>query len=224
MTEVQLPLDFGHCPALSEGDFLVAPCNEAAWAWLERWPNWPTPALAVYGPAGSGKTHLAHIFAQTSAAVFVDVAAMGVEDPPRLLEAAPVLILEDCDRVQLNEVALFHLVNLARETGRTLLLTGRLAPSAWPIVLADLRSRLNAMTAIGIGAPDDAILAAVLVKLFADRQIRIAEDVILYLLGRMERSFAAALGLVDRLDRAALSGGRAVTVPLARAILDRGER
>ena len=221
MIDGQLPLDLPHDPALSAGDFLVAPCNAEAHAWLTHWPDWPGPASVIYGPPGSGKTHLAHLFAAVSGAAILAAPALGVLDPPRLLAAAPALVLDDCDGGGLDETAAFHLINLAKETGRLLLLTGREAPSRWVVRLADLRSRLTAMPAMAIGAPDDAVLAAVLVKLFADRQLRVGEDVVSYLLGRMERSFAAARTLVARLDRAALAERRAVTVPLARAVLER---
>lgn len=223
MTGSQLPLDLGHHPALSEGDFLVAPCNAEAHAWLCLWPSWPGPASVVFGPAQCGKTHLAHLFAARCGAVTVPAASLTVADPPRLLGQARVVVVEDCDRGGLDEAALFHLINLAKESGGHLLLTGREAPPRWPLALADLRSRVNAMPALAIGAPDDSVLAAVLVKLFADRQVRITEEVVTYLLGRMERSFAAAAGLVERLDRAALAGRRAVTVPLARSVLEQGD-
>ena len=159
------------------------------------------------------------VFAAATGAGSIIAADLGIDDPPRLLDAA-ALVVEDCDRGGLDETALFHLINLARENGRFLLLTGRQPPSRWKVALPDLRSRLLAMPALAIGAPDDQVLAALLVKLFADRQLKVGEEVVAYLLGRMERSFAAAARLVDRLDRAALAGHRAVTVPLARAVLD----
>lgn len=224
MTETQLPLDLGHRPALSARDFLVAPCNVEAHAWICGWSDWPGPALVLTGPAGSGKTHLTHLFATSSGAVVLDAAALTVEDPPRLLQGARAVALEDCDRAaaagRLDQTALFHLINLTRESRGHLLLTGRAAAARWPLDLPDLISRLRAMPTVAIGAPDDAVLAAVLVKLFADRQVRVGEELILYLIGRMERSFAAAVTLVETLDRASLAGQRAVTVPLARAVLD----
>ncbi len=223
MSEAQIPLDLGHRPALSDGDFLVAPCNAEAHAWLKRWPNWPGPSSVVYGPAECGKTHLAHLFVAVSGAVTLSGAALTVADPPRLLGQARAVVVEDCDRGSLDEAALFHLINLTKESCGFLLLTGREAPSRWKVRLPDLRSRLNAMPALAIGAPDDEVLAAVLVKLFADRQVKIGEELVTYLLGRMERSFAAAAGLVERLDHAALAGRRAVTVPLARSVLEQGD-
>ena len=214
MSEAQLPLDLGHRTALSDGDFLVAPCNAEAHAWLERWPRWPGPASVIFGPAQCGKTHLASLFAGRSGAVTLAAAGLTVADPPLLLARSRVVVVEDCDRGHLDETALFHLINLVKESGGFLLLTGREAPARWVIGLPDLRSRLNAMPALAIGAPDDEILAAVLVKLFADRQVKVGEELVTYLLGRMERSFAAAAALVGRLD---------VTVPLARSVLEQGD-
>lgn len=224
MSEAQIPLDLGHRPALTASDFLVASCNAEAHAWLCRWPDWPGPASVIFGPAGCGKTHLAHVFAAVANAVSIAATALGVADPPRLLAAARAVVVEDCDRGGLDETALFHLINLAKESGAWLLLTGRDSPPRWPVALPDLRSRLLAMPSLAIGAPDDDVLAAVLVKLFTDRQLRIGGDVVTYLLGRMERSFAAARDLVERLDRAALAGHRAVTVPLARTILEAADQ
>ncbi|EME68949.1 DNA replication initiation ATPase [Paramagnetospirillum caucaseum] len=216
----QLPLAFGHVPSLAADDFLVAPCNARAHEWIGAPALWPGPASILAGPAGSGKTHLAHLFARSGGGVLVSAAELAPDSSRPLLESVPVLAVEDCDRPGLDEVALFHLINQGREMGRFLLLTARAAPAAWGVRLPDLRSRLLAMPVAGIGAPDDSLLAALLVKLFDDRQLRIGEDVVHFLVGRMERSFAACAGMVERLDRAALAGRRAVTVPLARRILE----
>lgn len=221
MSEGQLPLDLGHHPALSESDFLVAPCNVEAHAWLTQWPNWQGSASVIFGPAGCGKTHLAHLFAARAAAIIIPARELEVSSPPRLLAKANAVVVEDCDASVLDEPALFHLINLVKESGAFLLLSGHEPPARWKVTLPDLRSRLNAMPTLAIGAPDDSVLAAVLVKQFADRQIRIGEDLVSYLLGRMERSFAAYARMVERLDRAALAERRAVTVPLARRLLER---
>jgi DnaA regulatory inactivator Hda len=224
MSNAQLPLAFGHVPSLAADDFLVAPCNAEAHAWVTEPQRWPGPASILCGPAGSGKTHLAHLFAHAGGGVLVSAVELTPESSRPLLESVPVLVVEDCDRPEDRpEVALFHLINQARELGRTLLLSARTAPVAWGVKLPDLRSRLLAMPVAAIGAPDDALLAALLVKLFADRQLRIGEEVVHYLLGRMERSFAACAQTVEHLDRAALAGQRAITVPLARRILEDGE-
>lgn len=213
----QLPLDLGHRPALGGEDFLVAGSNAEAVAWLDRWPDWPGHMLALYGPAGCGKSHLANVFAARSGAAVVTADSVTVESVPGLL--ATDLVVEDGDR-GLDERAMFHLCNAAKEAGRHLLLTGRLAPARWPVALPDLRSRLSAAPTAEIAPPDDQLMAAVLVKLFADRQLKVGQEVIAYLLARLERSFAAARAVVASIDETALAGHRPVTLPLLRGVLD----
>lgn len=223
MSPRQLPLDLGHRPALGRGDFLVAPCNAEAVAWLDRWPDWPAPALSVHGPDGCGKSHLARVFAARADAPVLAAAELTAADPPRLFGPWRAVVVEDADR-GVDEEALLHLYNLAREAGRHLLLTARAAPARWPLlVLPDLRSRLNAAPAATIAAPDDALLAGLLVKLLADRQLKVGREVVEFLLPRMERSFADAQALVARLDGAALAARREITVPLARQVLEAAE-
>ncbi len=219
MSDSQLVLEFAHRPALGRDDFLTAPCNAEAVAWLERWPDWPSHALALFGPAGCGKSHLLAAFAQSRPGVVrVVAAAVDVAGVPDLVAAARVVAVDDL-AAGLDETALFHLWNLTRETGRFLLLAGREAPARLAVALPDLRSRLAATPAAGIGAPDDGLLAAVLVKLFADRQVKVGMDVVSYVLGRIERSFAAIGRLVEAVDRVSLSERRAVTVPLVRHVM-----
>lgn len=222
MTETaQLPLDFGHVPAFTEADFLTAASNAEAHGWIVRWPAWSFFALGIAGPAGSGKSHLAHVFRTRSGAATVAAAELAVDSVPDLAEYAAVVV-EDADR-GVDEAALFHLYNLLREAGRFLLLTGRAAPARWGVALPDLRSRLAAMPVASIGAPDDGLLEALLLKLFADRQLRVGPDVLAFMLPRMERSFAAARALVGAIDDAALARQRPVTVPLVRAVMGAGE-
>lgn len=226
MSEAQLALDLGHRPALGRNDFLVAPCNAEAVAWLERWPDWPSHALAVFGPPGSGKSHLLAAFAQHHGVTGMRqtlASDLTVEAVPTLVSHSRVVVVDALEALT-QEDALFHLWNLSKETGRGLLLAGRTAPARMRVRLADLRSRLNATPAVGIGTPDEPILAAVLVKQFADRQLRVGEDVVTYLLGRMERSFASARAVVEALDGTSLAHQRPITVPLARAVLERLER
>lgn len=215
----QLPLDLGFRPALGRADFLIAPCNAAAVAWLDRWPQWPGTALALWGPAGSGKTHLVEVWRARSGAVTIEPRALSSALVPQLLGAARDVAIDDADGA--DEEALLHLYNLLAERQGHLLLAAREPPARWSLHLADLRSRLLASAAVAVEAPDDALLGAVLVKQFADRQLRIGEDVIAYLLPRIERSFAAVQDIVAALDHAALAGQRAVTVKLAREILNR---
>ena len=217
----QLILDLGHRPALGEADFMVAPSNEQAVQWLDRWPGWPAPALTIYGPPGCGKTHLARVFAARSGAAVIAAAALSTGDVPDLLGASRAAVVDDADRA--HREALLHLYNVLAERGGHLLLTAGEPPARWPDALPDLRSRLAAAPAIPVAPPDDALLAALLVKLFGDRQLAVGEDVLRFLLPRMERSFAAARRLVADLDAAALRERRAVTIPLARRVLGEGQ-
>jgi DnaA regulatory inactivator Hda len=220
----QLPLELPLRPALGREDFLVAPCNEVAVAWIDRWPDWPGPAVALYGPPGCGKTHLCQVWRAASGAVEIDAGLLARAEPPELLGAARACVLDDAEILLAGEGAdaerLLHLFNSVVERGGQLLLAARAAPARWPCGLADLGSRLAAATAVRLAAPDDALMEALLVKLFTDRQLAVGEEVVRYLLARMERSFAAARALVAALDRAALAERRAVTVPLARRVLE----
>ncbi len=214
----QIPLEFGHQPAFSAEDFLVTACNAEAHGWIGRWPDWPGFGLALTGPAGSGKSHLAHVFAAKSGGAILPAASLRGETLPALA-ACPAVAVEDVDQ-GLDETALFHLYNMLRENRHTLLVSGRAAPARWPLTLPDLRSRLLALPVTAIGAPDDALLQALLLKLFSDRQLRVGPDVLAYLLPRMQRSFDAARALVAEIDRVALARQRAITVPLLRDVLE----
>lgn len=219
----QLPLDLGHRPALGREDFLLAPCNEVAVSWIDRWPRWPGVAMALYGPAACGKTHLCHAWRLRSGALDIAPRTLAAAEPPELIGAATAVALEDVEAVlaagQLAEERLLHLYNLVAERRGHILLTGRTPPARWPVALPDLRSRLRAATAVAMAAPDDALIEAVLVKLFADRQLRVDAGVVRFLLARMERSFAAARRIVAAMDEAALADRREITVPLARRVL-----
>jgi chromosomal replication initiation ATPase DnaA len=215
MQHDQLLFAFAHRPSLAGDDFLVAPSNRDAVAWIDRWPDWPSTVVAVHGAAGCGKTHLLHVFAARSGGRVVTGAAMEADAVADL--AAINLAVDDADRC--DEKNLLHVVNLARENGRHLLLAARLAPARWSVHLADLRSRLNAVPAVAIAPPDDDLIRAVLVKLFADRQIRVDDGVVAFLAARMERSLDMAGRLVARIDEASLREQRRVTVPLVRRLL-----
>lgn len=221
----QLPLPFEPRPSLAVADFLIADCNREAVAWLEQWPDWPAPAVVVFGPAGCGKSHLGQMFLARTGGVSVTAAELGKAAPAAALSllAAPGILIDDADRaIEAGlEAPLLHLFNGIREESRALLLTARTPPARWRIQLADLRSRLNSCPAVAIGPPDQALIAAVLVKHFADRQLGVDEAVIGYLVHRIERSFAAAREIVARIDAASLSARRRVTVPLAAEALKR---
>lgn len=194
-------------------------------AWLEQWPDWPAPAVVVFGPAGCGKSHLGGMFLVRTGGASVTAAELGKASPAAALSLlkAPGILIDDADRAieAGHEAPLLHLFNSAREESRALLLTARTPPARWRIQLADLRSRLNSCPAVAIGPPDQALIAAVLVKHFADRQLGVDEAVIGYLVQRIERSFAAAREIVARIDAASLSARRRVTVPLAAEALKR---
>jgi len=215
----QLPLAFEHRPALGAEDFLVAAPNREAVLWLDRWPDWPAPALAIHGPPGCGKTHLAHVFRARSGADLVAAGEIGVALAAAARATPRALAIDDADEALADETAFLHLHNLIAGAGGHLLITARDAPARWGIALPDLRSRLSAAPAVALRPPDDELLAAVLAKQFSDRQLRVGDDVRRFLLARMERSFDAARRIVAALDRAALAGRRNITVPLAREVL-----
>jgi chromosomal replication initiation ATPase DnaA len=210
----QLGLDLPYRPALGRADFLVSASNAAALGWIERWPDWPSHALVLHGPEGCGKSHLAHLWCERAGARLISGRELTEWEP---IAAVPGIAVDDADRA--SEIALLHLYNSCAETSASLLLVARSAPSAWPIALPDLASRLRAAPAIGVVPPDDALLAAVFVKHFADRQLRVQPPVIAYLVRRMERSFAAAAALAVRLDQLALAEGRPIGLALARRVL-----
>lgn len=214
----QLVFDLGHRSAHGLEDFFVAPCNADAVAWLDRWPDWPAPALALHGPAGCGKSHLAHIWKSRSGARMISGAELASGTPDRLLAESAVVVVDDAGAGS-DERRFLHLYNMIAEARGSLLVTARTPPARWNIGLPDLRSRLAAAPAVAIGRPDDALIGAILVKLFADRQVQVDGEVLAYVVARMERSFAAARSLAAALDQAALAGKRRITVPLAREVM-----
>jgi chromosomal replication initiation ATPase DnaA len=213
----QLVLDLPHRPAQGRGDFLVAPSNAAAVAWIDRWPDWPGPGLALYGPPGSGKSHLAAVWQARSGAAAVTARALAagrIEARHCVFEEGETA-LGDPKAAE----ALFHLYNrIAAQRGH-LLVTGAEPPARWKVPLADLGSRLRALPAAEIKPPDDEMLSGLFAKLFRDRQLAVAGEVILYLVQRIERSCAAVAQSVEILDRASLAERRPITLPFARAVL-----
>ena len=210
----QTILAFPHEAALSREDFLVGGTNLAAWEAIEAWPRWPAPAMALIGPAGAGKTHLAAVWREKSGARSYDAAAiagLALGD----LGPESAILLEDIDRLAIDETALFHLFNAVREVDASLLMTARQSLSSLDIRLPDLMSRLRAIPAIEIAPPDDVLLRGLLVKLFADRQLAPDPSVIDYLCLRIERSFEAAKAVVAALDECALREKRRITRHLA---------
>lgn len=222
MSARQLTFDLGHRAALARDDFFVAPCNAVAVAWVDRWPDWPNQGLALWGPASCGKSHLAAVWRHRSDGVPATLADLLAVDPPTLLGTANHVLIENIDATLPDAAAerqLLHLYNVVAERRGTLLLTARQPPARWPVDLADLGSRLNALAAVTVEQPDDDLLAAVLVKLFADRQLSVDPGVIEYALPRIERSFAGARTLVETLDSAALATHRRIAPALIREVL-----
>jgi chromosomal replication initiation ATPase DnaA len=214
----QLSLALGHRESFDRADFLCGRGNAAALALIDHWTGWPARALALIGPEGSGKSHLAAMWAETAGARVIAGRSLDAASVPQAL-ATGALAVEDADRCALDEAALFHLLNLAREQSAYLLVTARRPPASWPIRLPDLASRLRALPVATLDAPDDALLAAVLVKLFADRQLAVDERLIDFLVHRIERSFAAAQAAVAELDSEALRLKRPVNRALAAEIM-----
>lgn len=216
MMSEQLAFPQPRAEAWGREDFMVTASNAQAVALLDGWRAWPQGRLGLVGPKGSGKSHLATIWAEEAGARSLRAADVRADQAPSLAEG-PVVV-EDVDRGGQDE-ALFHLWNACARSGQPLLLTGRGAPSDWGAKLPDLQSRLASLTPAVIEAPDDTLLPVLLLKLFADRQLTVRPNLIGWLLRRMERSHAAALHTVAQLDAAALSRGCEVDIKLARDVL-----
>jgi chromosomal replication initiation ATPase DnaA len=214
----QLSLALGHRESFDRADFLSGQGNETALALIDRWADWPSRAIALIGAEGSGKSHLAAIWAKSIGGRVIAGRAIDAASVPQTLSSG-ALVIEDADRSEFDEAALFHLLNLAREQSAYLLVTARKTPASWAIGLPDLASRLRALPVVTLEPPDDALLAAVLVKLFADRQLAVDERLIEFLVNRIERSFAAARAAVAELDREALRLKRPVNRALAAEVL-----
>ncbi|MBO6826298.1 MAG: hypothetical protein JJ879_08855 [Sneathiella sp.] len=219
----QLPLNFETRTALGREDFLVSDANEAAVAWIDRWPDWPGPFLLIIGPERSGKTHLSHVWAEKSGAAVLTLADLGALDINAMTEiASQPILLEDLG-TQMEEQKLFHLYNLVKEKGGFLLMTAPEPVSEWGLQLPDLKSRMGAVQIVRIGEPDDALFGAVFLKLFTDRQLQVSPELLQYLITRLERSFEAANTIVEKIDRLSLAEKRDITIPLVRSILDKEE-
>lgn len=216
----QLPLPLDVAPQFGRGDFIVAPANTEAIAFIDAWPNWPVPVAAFYGPPGAGKSHLISIWRKAASADVMTAAQL----TPSVLAARDStvpLAIEDVDSVRPSEkrdTALFTLLERAG-AGLPLLLSGREPPSQWRTSLPDLASRFSAVLSFALWAPDDALLAALARKLFTDRQLIVPDPVIVRMIQSLERSPAAVRDFVALADSRALAEGRAVNLGLVRKLL-----
>jgi chromosomal replication initiation ATPase DnaA len=214
----QLAFALPHAESLTRDNFLEGPANEAGLALIESWPDWPNRIMLLAGEEGSGKSHLAAIWAEQSGARSTSAHALTAASVPAAL-ATGALVVEDLKPPDIDERALFHLMNLAREDGAFVLFTARMAPSVFEIELRDLRSRLRAVPVVSLSPPDDQLFRALIIKFCADRQLTVDEAVVAYLANRIERSYAAARQTVELLDTEALRLGRPVTRALAAELL-----
>lgn len=220
MQSRQIPLNLGHREAFEREDLWVSAPNQDAVAWLDKYPDWGAPALVVYGPPASGKTHLCHVWQKTTEAL--EISPANVNDLREISDFPLAIMIDDAEQFigdMERETDLFHAYNRAKEEGAHLLLTASKAPKEWGFVLPDLKSRLLAAPAVAIAAPDEQAMAIVLVKLFSDRQIFVPQEVVSFITARIERSFKAVRDIANDIDKKALAEKRAVTIPLVREIL-----
>jgi chromosomal replication initiation ATPase DnaA len=217
----QLAFALPHAESLSRDNFFEGPANSAGLGLVDSWPEWPNRIMLLLGPEGSGKSHLAAIWAQQAGARLTSAHALIAASVPEAL-ATGALVIEDLNSLDFDQRALFHLINLSREQQAFVLITARVPPSALQIELRDLRSRLRAVPTVSLLPPDDQLFRALIVKFCADRQLAIDESVVSYLASRIERSFAAARRAVELLDTEALRLGRPVTRALAAELLHDG--
>lgn len=207
-------------PTYAREDFVIADGNGEALAWIDRWPDWPAPALSLSGPSGCGKTHLGRIWSARSGAIVMagaDLRDMNVADLADLAAARPAVVIEQADRAP--ERGLFHLYNLMRERGGHLLLISAEPPARWSIALPDLASRLRAAPAVAVAPPDDELLGSIILKQLSDRQLHAGAGVVQYLVSHMERSADTARLVVAALDRRALTERRKIDRRLAADVL-----
>jgi chromosomal replication initiation ATPase DnaA len=221
----QLPLDLSHSEGRTRDHLVVSEANASAVALIDRWPDWPSPLVVLAGPAGSGKSHLGAIWREMSGALAVE--RSHIEEAVAAASPSAAFFVDDADGEGLDETGLFHAANAVRAAGTHLLVTARRFPSAWGVALPDLASRLKAAATVEIREPDDLLLAGVIAKLFADRQVEVEPHVVQFLVRRIERSLATAIRVVDKLDRAALEQKTRITRGLAGEIvsaMDEGQQ
>jgi chromosomal replication initiation ATPase DnaA len=221
----QIPLKLEPHPDYAAADLLQSEANRAALALVRSWPEWALPTAVIWGPAGSGKTHLAHIWAERAGASLIDADDLSKLDLKTLPQNPHIALdFEAVDVPRPDERLMFHLLNMIREKRGALLIVARTAPSRWGIALPDLESRLKALPSAEVSPPDDGLFAAVLAKQFSDRQLVVDRETVEYMAARSERSFAAARRLVARIDQAALASRRLIGKRLAGEVIEALER
>lgn len=207
MTE-QLVFDLPHRAAYGREKFWVAPCNQEAITWIDRYPNWPAHALLIYGPAGSGKTHLASLFCDT----LIQAKDLDANFRPTFQKK---MVVENLHELT-DEEALLHLFNFVSEMGGDLLLTSREIPN---FTLPDLQSRLNMISKAEIMMPDESVIRAVAGKAFKDRHILVDDTVLDYLSMHLTRSFSLLQQVIERADKLSLEAGRKITIPFLKQVI-----
>lgn len=212
---MQLVMPFAPPTSYDASDYIRGEANAAALALMEQWPDWAYSIVLVYGPKGCGKTHLAHLFASRARASFLAPERIGTRPADQLLTGNHVWVIDEIEKV-VDAPALAQLINHARARGDYVLMTANMPAAELPFALPDLRSRLLALPAIGLAAPDDALLMGVLAKQFADRQLRIAPEVLQFAANHIERSYAAVQEFVKAMDELSLERGRSITIALVR--------
>jgi chromosomal replication initiation ATPase DnaA len=221
----QIPLDLAHTTGLSRDELVVCKSNASAVSLIDSWPQWPANFMIVAGPPGSGKSHLASIWAERAGAMRIAIDELSTASSA--LATGANVLLDGIGETAFDETALFHLINAVRQNGGSLLVMTRKWPSSWKVALPDLLSRVKSAPTIEIAEPDDSLLSGVILKLFADRQLMVDPNVVSYLVSRIERSLATAQSVVERLDKAALESKSRITRQLAATVLtemDQGQK
>lgn len=221
----QYPLPLPHREAMSADDFMVAASNQEAVGWIDRWPEWPASCLMLYGPPGSGKTHLMRVWLARSQGRALDMTnLLAVPATERVLERTHWAV-DDVDQLvgrSVAEEALFHLYNAIKQAQGTLLLTASSMAKEWHFALPDLRSRLLSVPSVDIKEANEDLMAALLIKQFQDRQVDVGQEVIDFVAARIERTMDSVRRVVTDLDHASLAEGRRITIHLARRVLSEG--
>lgn len=222
----QLTIEFDHRPCLGREDFMVSKCNIDAVKMLDNWPNWPFFSICIYGPEGSGKTHLANVFSNSvsiKTSYPYKIPTIRAKDITNEVMSLFVqhncLIIEDLHELQ-NYESMFHIYNHYRDHGGYILFTSKTAPARLNIPLKDLASRLNIVPAVELKEPDDELLNALIVKLFSDRQVNVSPEIIAYMTKNMQRSFAFLRKFVIEIDNISLSQKRAISIPIVKEALE----